>query len=80
MGNGTIEPQGFELDVEQDLTLHINRWNSALPAVGTVVIVHGLGEHAKRYESIATRLSRAGFNVLTYDQRGHGPHAGSLGD
>ncbi len=40
--------------------------------IGTVVVVHGMLEHKKRYDYFATRLSDAGYAVLTYDQRGHG--------
>lgn len=45
-----------------------------------VVIVHGLGEHAWRYDHLATKLAEAGFAVRAYDQRGHGDSAGARGD
>ncbi len=44
-----------------------------------VVIVHGLGEHAWRYDRLATELNEAGFAVRAYDQRGHGDSAGKRG-
>lgn len=44
-----------------------------------VVIVHGLGEHAWRYDRLATELTEAGFAVRAYDQRGHGDSAGKRG-
>lgn len=44
-----------------------------------VVIVHGLGEHAWRYDRLATELTDAGFAVRAYDQRGHGDSAGKRG-
>ena len=37
-----------------------------------VLIVHGLGEHAGRYDKVAHRLQDWGFEVRAYDQRGHG--------
>jgi alpha-beta hydrolase superfamily lysophospholipase len=46
---------------------------------GTVVIVHGLGEHAGRYERVAERLTSWGFAVRSYDQHGHGESAGLPG-
>ena len=39
---------------------------------GVVQIAHGLGEHAKRYESIALVLNEQGFDVYANDHRGHG--------
>jgi len=44
-----------------------------------VVIVHGLGEHAWRYDRLATELNAMGFSVRAYDQRGHGDSAGKRG-
>lgn len=44
-----------------------------------VLIVHGLGEHAWRYDRLACELNAAGFLVRSYDQRGHGESAGSRG-
>ncbi len=49
-------------------------------ALGTVVLVHGLGEHAGRYQEVAAHLRSWGFNVRAYDQQGHGQSAGARGD
>ena len=46
---------------------------------GVVLIVHGLGEHAGRYEHVARRLMAWGFMVRSYDQRGHGESGGARG-
>ena len=46
---------------------------------GIVVLVHGLGDHAGRYEHLARRLTGWGFAVLGYDQCGHGKSAGARG-
>mgnify|MGYP006186566847 FL=1 len=46
---------------------------------GVVLIVHGLGEHAWRYDTLAQRLNERGFAVRAYDQRGHGDSAGLHG-
>src|SRR5699024_6294729 len=45
-------------------------------AKGTIVIVHGLAEHLGRYDDFAGTLIRSGFNVIRYDQRGHGHSSG----
>ena len=45
----------------------------------TVLIVHGLGEHAGRYSHVADALVQAGFAVRAYDHQGHGRSAGQRG-
>ncbi|MDB5966061.1 MAG: lysophospholipase [Polaromonas sp.] len=51
----------------------------APPPRGVVLIVHGLGEHAMRYDHVANRLMDWGFAVRAYDQRGHGESSGRRG-
>lgn len=46
---------------------------------GVVVFVHGLGEHAGRYEALAGRLNAWGYAVRGYDQYGHGESSGARG-
>ena len=46
---------------------------------GVVLIVHGLGEHAGRYDHVANSLHSWGFEVRAYDQRGHGESGGKRG-
>ncbi len=55
----------------QGVTIHTYRWKPGKP-VGVVLLVHGLGEHALRYEHVAQRLVQAGYAVWALDQRGHG--------
>ena len=46
---------------------------------GTVLLVHGLGEHVGRYDAVARRLNAWGFAVRGYDQYGHGESGGPRG-
>jgi alpha-beta hydrolase superfamily lysophospholipase len=46
---------------------------------GVVILVHGLGEHAGRYDHVARQLNAWGFAVRGYDQCGHGESGGSPG-
>src|SRR5262245_5015671 len=41
-------------------------------AAGVVVLVHGMGEHLRRYDHFANALATAGFVVYGHDHRGHG--------
>jgi alpha-beta hydrolase superfamily lysophospholipase len=49
------------------------------PPRAMVLLVHGLGEHACRYEHVAEKLLGWGFAVRAYDQRGHGESGGARG-
>lgn len=66
------------------LTLHTRHWRAASdagePAVGTAVLVHGLGEHIGRYEHVAEHLNACGWDVRGFDHRGHGRSGGRRGD
>jgi alpha-beta hydrolase superfamily lysophospholipase len=42
-------------------------------------VVHGLGEHAGRYDTLARTLNAWGWSVRSYDQYGHGESDGPRG-
>ncbi|MFT5019762.1 MAG: alpha-beta hydrolase superfamily lysophospholipase [Polaribacter sp.] len=44
-----------------------------------VGIIHGMGEHASRYNYLIDALTVAGVSVVAYDQRGHGKSGGKKG-
>ena len=44
-----------------------------------LLIVHGLGEHARRYSRLAREMNDIGISVRAYDQRGHGLSEGKRG-
>jgi len=47
---------------------------------GTVVLVHGLGEHSGRYKkTVIPILLKSGLAVVTYDNVGHGKSSGKRG-
>lgn len=46
---------------------------------GTVLLVHGLGEHMGRYAHVAQQLNAWGFEVRGYDHHGHGLSSGDRG-
>ena len=48
-------------------------------ARGTIVIVHGLGEHIGRYAHVAAAMNARRWRVVGYDQRGHGASEGARG-
>ncbi len=46
----------------------------------TVLLTHGLGEHSARYWHVEERLASHGYDVASYDLRGHGRSGGRRGD
>ena len=68
------------IKTEDGVDLHIKRWPLVRAAKGTVLIVHGLGEHIDRYTELAAHLNEWGWSVFGYDQRGHGASGGARGD
>ena len=61
--------------------LFVRRWVPGDGAArGGVVITHGMGEHAGRYDHVARRLAAAGLRVHVWELRGHGRSGGARGD
>ena len=69
------------LTTADGLALHLREWPLADPGGtrGTVLMVHGLGEHIGRYAHVAAQLNALGWRVVGYDQRGHGRSQGRRG-
>src|SRR3954471_7310538 len=49
------------------------------PRTGSVLIVHGFGEHLGRYADVAPTFNDLGLHVRGYDARGHGRSPGPRG-
>ena len=69
----------YEITTDDGILIKGNVWKTEEELKGVVCIVHGLGEHHRRYEHIAKSLNEIGFNVYAYDQRGHGISGGKKG-
>jgi len=54
-------------------------WRPEVPAIGRVLLVHGLGEHLGRYQGIASALAATGLEVAGVDLRGFGRSGGRRG-
>ena len=77
-----MEPSTLSTYVSLDgENIAIQDWpmQKARPLRGVVLLVHGLGEHAGRYDHVARRLNDWGFAVRGYDQYGHGESGGVRG-
>jgi acylglycerol lipase len=58
------------------LDLHTYVWPAVATPRAHLLVVHGIAEHAGRYEHVATQLARAGITTHAYDQRGFGGSGG----
>ena len=62
-------------------TLAFYTWpNAPEVAQAVVLLLHGLGEHMRRYGHIASALQAAGYTVFGYDHHGHGLSSGLRGN
>lgn len=52
-------------------------WTPQTTPRGVVVLAHGFGEHARRYDHVANRFGDAGLIVYALDHRGHGRSGGT---
>ena len=60
--------------------IYVHEWLSAEAPKGVVQIVHGMAEHAGRYQKFAEFLNAHGYHVVADDHRGHGKtDTGTLG-
>ncbi|MGF7146146.1 alpha-beta hydrolase superfamily lysophospholipase [Anaerotaenia torta] len=52
--------------------LKLTQYSSPEPPKASILLLHGMAEHQKRYQSFAQYLVSNGYDVYTYDHRGHG--------
>jgi alpha-beta hydrolase superfamily lysophospholipase len=71
----------MDLQLADGVALSVRDWPvpEGLGQLGSIVIVHGLGEHSGRYAHVADRLAGMGLAVRGYDLRGHGQSGGARG-
>ena len=76
----TTLPTTEKVPAPDGTPLALRRWIPAGDAPrGSVLIVHGLGEHSGRYGHVAQALTASGWHVAAFDQRGHGVSGGVRG-
>lgn len=69
----------YKVQTKDQILLHVHQWNDNKKPKGTLCIIHGLGEHQGRYAHVAKFYIDRGFQVYSYDQRGHGKSEGKRG-
>lgn len=51
-------------------------WTPPVEPLGVVILCHGFGEHARRYDHVAQRFGEGGLITYAIDLRGHGRSGG----
>jgi alpha-beta hydrolase superfamily lysophospholipase len=69
-----MEPAAFSCRAADGRQLAGYRWapQDDQTSAGVVALVHGMGEHVRRYDHVADALTSQGFVVYGHDHRGHG--------
>jgi acylglycerol lipase len=73
-----VGPLHAPLRTADGVTLTASRWPVAPGARprATIALLHGLAEHAGRYQALAERVNAAGIELVSTDLRGHGRSPG----
>ena len=69
--------QGYVKAGGHEVMVHYFRLPDSTPGRGTVFILHGYFDHVGLYSQLIERCIGAGFDVLAYDQPGHGLSSGT---
>jgi acylglycerol lipase len=66
------------ITTRQGIDLALHRWQPAesMTPVARIALVHGLAEHAGRYDALALALNMAGIELIAVDLHGHGKSSG----
>ena len=60
-------------------SLYYHEWETKSELKGTVMLIHGLGEHCQRYQALARYLNDAGYSLSSMDLPCHGQSEGIRG-
>jgi len=73
-----MKSSSFTFKDQDGIEIFVYKWAPETQFKAAVQIIHGLAEHAKRYERLAEVLCKEGYICYANDQRGHGLTAGDL--
>lgn len=76
----TVTPRAEQVADQAGIMLVTRLWVNPVATDRVVVIQHGLGEHAARYDDVAPALLAMGVHVVAFDAPGHGASPGARGD
>ena len=65
----------YTLDRPDHVTMTVHRWTPDEPPKARIILAHGYGEHAGRYQHVADYLTGRGYAIDAPDYHGHGKTA-----
>lgn len=71
-----MDPHTDSFTTPDGINIHTIHWLPEGPPKAVVFIIHGLAEHAGRYQHVARYLVGRGYAVYSMDHRGHGRSGG----
>ena len=69
----------YIIRASKGLKLYMKEWHTEASPKAVVPIVHGLGEHCRRYDHVAEYFNKHQIGAFGYDHRGHGKSGGKRG-
>lgn len=79
-GSSDVEIRESAFEGVRGVRLYHREFIPERPGAGAVVaLMHGYGEHCRRYDELAAELARRGHVVSSFDARGHGQSGGQRG-
>ena len=70
--------QEFNWKTKDGIEIYAVNWKVEQPKA-VVALIHGLGEHSRRYDHLAAYFNQKDYAVVGYDRRGHGLSKGKRG-
>jgi alpha-beta hydrolase superfamily lysophospholipase len=74
------EPTRVDYESAGGVTVAAYRWDPDGEPRAIAQIVHGVGEHAQRYQPLVDDLLQSGYVVYSHDHRGHGNTSASAAE
>lgn len=70
--------QKFIYTAKDSRKISCYKWLPEKSPLAVIQIIHGMAEHARRYDHFASYLNKKGYAVFSADLRGHGETAGNI--
>ena len=74
-----MDTSEWKWNTNNGLEIYSKAWEPDRPPKAVVCLLHGVGEHIGRYEADGQVLSKAGYVMAGFDQRGFGRSQGKRG-